>query len=71
MHADAAMCIGSMVYVHAAQVPEDSIEAITDLPRLDSIGSADADDVKARRHGLVCSPAVEGQSATCATQTQT
>jgi len=32
----------------AVQVPEDSIEAITDLPRLDSIGSADTDDIKAR-----------------------
>ena len=30
------------------QVPEDDIEAISDLPRLESLGSADADDIKAR-----------------------
>ena len=34
-------------FFNAMQVPEDSIEAITDLPRLDSISSADTDDVKA------------------------
>ena len=32
-----------------AQVPEDTIEAITDLPRLESIGSADQEDIKVRR----------------------
>ena len=41
---------GSTDYVCAGQVPEDSIEAITDLPRLDSIGSADTDDVKVLPH---------------------